>query len=149
MFACYTGLRYDDLKALRHSDIQADVIDQKEYKFIVLKMQKTGKNTDIPIMPYALKFIKNSDIPNKLIFKVQTNQGTNRVIKRIMKKAQINKNITFHCARHTLGSTGSDLGMRIEVISSILGHSQLKETQGYSKVSRRTKINDMEKLSFA
>lgn len=146
LFACYTGLRFSDVQTLKYSEIQTDKVDNIEYKFIVKKMQKTGKATDIPILPYANKFIRQTEIPNKFIFNVQTNQGTNRVLKRIMEKAQINKNITFHCARHTLGSTGSDLGMRIEIISSILGHSELKETQGYSKISRRAKIESMQKM---
>jgi len=147
LFACYTGLRISDIKNLQYNNIQCEQIDGKEQRFIVIKQQKTGKYTDIPIMPFADKFIKKSNFSNKPVFKVQTGQGTNRVLKRIMKKAQINKHITSHSARYTLVSAGSELGMRAEVIQSITGHSKLNETIGYLNVSRRAKIDELKKFN--
>jgi len=147
LFSCYTGLRYSDILTFKYSDIQTDIIDGVEYGFIVKTMQKTQKTTDIPILSFAYKFIKPSTVPNQKVFKVQTNQATNRTLKRIMQIVGINKVISFHCARHTIGTTGIDLGVPIEVISRILGHSQIKETQGYSKISRRAMVNNMQKFN--
>jgi integrase len=145
LFACYKGLRYSDIYNLRFKDIVPDTIDGIDYKFIEIDMHKTGKPVDIPILPFAEKFLKEG-LPNQNVFHVFTNQSTNRHLKDIMKTAKINKQLSFHSARHTLGSTGSDLGMRIEVISSILGHTDLRTTQVYAKVSRRSKIEGLQMM---
>ena len=142
LFACYTGLRYQDIFDLKYKDLYPDTIDGIEYKFIEIDMHKTGKPVDIPILPFAEKFLIDG-LPNQKLFHVFTNQSTNRHLKDVMKKANINKEISFHCARHTLGCTGSDLGMRIEVISAILGHTDLKTTQVYTKVSRKAKVDGL------
>lgn len=145
LFSCYTGLRYIDLKELKFKDIIPDIIDGIAYKFISIDMHKTGKPVDIPILPFAEKFLKEG-LPNQKVFNIYTNQATNRHLKRIMQIAKIDKEISFHSSRHTLGSTGSDLGMRIEVISAILGHTEIKTTQVYTKVSRKSKVHELMKL---
>ncbi len=142
LFACYTGLRYSDLKNLKFKDIKPDTIEGKEYLFIEIDMHKTGKPVDIPIMPFAKKFLKEG-LPNQHIFRVFTNQATNRHLKTIMKIAGISKNISFHSARHTLGNT---VGMAIDVKSALLGHTDLKTTQIYSKVSRKSKVIELMKM---
>ncbi len=119
LFACYTGVRVSDLTELRYKNIEADVVDGKEYNFLVFTAKKTKKHTEVPLMPFSEKFIKPNNIPNKKIFKVFSGQGTNRVLKRIMAKAKINKHITIHSARYTYISVGSEQGMRGEILQSI------------------------------
>jgi len=146
LFACYTGLRYSDIKTLKFRDIKPDIIEGKEYKFIEIDMHKTGNPVTIPVLPFAEKLIKEKSIPNAPVFHVFTNQSTNRHLKKIMQLAEIDKNATFHVARHTLGSTGSDLGMSIEVISAILGHTELKTTQIYTKISKKRMVQELMKM---
>ena len=146
LFDCYTGVRVGDLSKLTYNNIEIDVIDGMEYKFLVFIAQKTGKKTEIPLILKSEKFINHSGIPNEKLFKVYTGQGTNRVLKRIMKKAGINKHITIHSARYTLISVGSELGMRIEILQDIAKHSDIKETMNYNNISRRAKVLEMKKL---
>jgi integrase/recombinase XerC len=146
LFACYTGVRVSDLTELKYKNIESDVLDGTEYRFLVFISQKTKKLTEVPLMPFSEKFIKPSDFPNKKIFNVFTGQGTNRVLKRIMTKAKINKHITIHSARYTFISVGSELGMRGEILQEIAKHSKLDETMGYMNVSRRAMIEEMRKF---
>lgn len=74
-----------------------------------------------------------------------TDQATNRYLKEIMLTAEIPKHISFHCARHTFATIGIEIGMRLDIISKILGHTDLKTTQIYSKYSIAVKRKEMEK----
>lgn len=148
LFDCYTGLRLGDFKDFRYKDIKTSIINGVEYEFIEVDMHKNGKPVTIPIIPSAKKFIKLQKyrIPNQLVFDMFSEQYANRIIKKVMKKANIDKNISFHCGRHTLGNVGADLGIPIEVISAILGHSAIKTTQIYSKISKKRMIEEMGKF---
>ena len=54
----------------------------------------------------------------------------------------------MHCARHTF-STSLTLakGMPIETVSRILGHTNIKTTQIYAKITNEKVSRDMELLS--
>ena len=142
LFACYTGVRYQDVLDLKHKYFETDIIEGKEYKVLVFDMHKTGKPVVVPVVPFLYKYI-NEGLPNQKVFQVFTNQSTNRHLKKIAEAAGINKKITFHTARHTLGSTGSDMGMDIQTISAILGHTDIRTTQTYTKVSRKKKLDGL------
>ena len=76
---------------------------------------------------------------------------TNKYLKKIVQEhAKINKHITFHCSRHTFAVTSLLLGIKIEVVSDILGHSELTTTQRYAKVVdelREKEMNKWDKLA--
>ncbi len=57
----------------------------------------------------------------------------------------IEKYISFHCARHTFATVGITIGIPMEVISKLLGHSDLKTTQIYAKIVDDVKIKEMNK----
>ena len=58
----------------------------------------------------------------------------NKNLKSIATKAKISKKITFHVARHTFATIALKKGIRIEYVSKLLGHANLKETQIYAKI---------------
>ena len=58
----------------------------------------------------------------------------NKNLKSIAGKAKISKKITFHVARHTFATIALKKGIRIEYVSKLLGHANLKETQVYAKI---------------
>jgi hypothetical protein len=62
-----------------------------------------------------------------------------------MKVAEIDKHITFHCARHSFAIISLLLGVKIEVVSDILGHSELTTTQRYARVVDRLRELEMDK----
>jgi site-specific recombinase XerD len=62
-----------------------------------------------------------------------------------MKEAKINKYMTFHCSRHTFAINSIVLGIPIEVVSDLLGHSDLRTTQIYAKIVDQKRDDEMAK----
>jgi site-specific recombinase XerD len=127
LFACYTSLRYSDIKQLKFNHlINGNTIH--------LEMEKTGKMVSIPLSEKAKSLLPEKSLPNKPVFKVYTNQVTNRHLKTIAEDAEIEKELTFHCARHTWATITLDLTGDIALVSNVLGHADIKTTQIYAKV---------------
>ena len=47
---------------------------------------------------------------------------------------EIQKHIHFHTSRHTFATRALRKGMRIEYVSKLLGHANIKTTQIYAKI---------------
>ena len=61
---------------------------------------------------------------------------------------RINKNLTFHVARHTFATTVTlQNGVPIESVSKMLGHTNIKTTQHYAKVLDSKISQDMVAMS--
>ena len=65
--------------------------------------------------------------------------ATNNAIRVWVARAGIDKDITFHCARHTFAVMMLDLGTDIYTVSKLLGHRELSTTQIYAKVMDKNK----------
>lgn len=143
LFSCYTGLRYQDVKDLKYSNIEGLGTDKPTVKVI---MHKSKRLVRIPLITQARELIKPDPVCEGMkVFKVISNQPTNRHLKEIMKAAGIDKVISFHCSRHTFATHCIELGIPIEVISNILGHRSLKVTQVYTRYTDQVKIDQLKK----
>ena len=137
LVACYTGLRHSDIKTLCRADIKG--------KFIVKEMQKgregRKKTVRIPIRKRLFSLLDLNN-PSGLLFKnpVMETSQTNKYLKKIITKAKIDKHITFHCSRHSFAIISLLLGIKIEVVSDILGHSELTTTQRYAVTNMVVRI---------
>lgn len=79
---------------------------------------------------------------------VISNQKVNDYLKEIAVICGIDKNITFHLARHTFATTITLAnGVPIESVSKMLGHTDIRTTQIYAKVIDTNLSNDMELLA--
>lgn len=136
LFGCYTGLRYQDIKTLKYNDIQDN--------YIIIRMHKTNDMVSVPLIKKAALLMPIKEL-NPKVFKVQTNQVLNRHLKTLVGLTSINKQLTFHCSRHTFATVGLTLGIPIEVISKMLGHKDLKTTMIYAKVADAVKAKEMNK----
>lgn len=60
----------------------------------------------------------------------------------------INSNITCHIikVRHTFGTLMVSAGVPMESISKMMGHTNIRTTQGYAKVTDDKISEDMDKL---
>lgn len=138
LFSCYTGLRYSDLKTLKMSSIEANMIK--------INMHKTGYLVSIPLTQKALQLLPIKMTSNsEHVFRIYCNKVTNRILKQIGQKYEIPKKVTCHVARHTFATVSITLGIPIEVVSKLLGHTNLKTTQVYAKIVDSVKEREMEK----
>jgi integrase/recombinase XerD len=62
-------------------------------------------------------------------------------LKEWLKKAGINRKITFHCARHTYATVLLTKNIDIYTVSKMMGHRNLKTTQIYANVIDQRKID--------
>ena len=138
LFDCYTGLRYSDIRDFSFKDIQDD-------NWISIVMNKGEDPVRIPIISRARKLLPERGLDNQKVFRVLTDQPTNRYLKEIMKTAEIPKHITFHCARHTFATCSIDLGIPIEIVQKVLGHKDLRTTAIYAKIRDGRKEEEMRK----
>ena len=71
----------------------------------------------------------------------------NADLKEIAAVCEIEKELTFHIARHTFSTTVTlTNGVPIESVSKLLGHKNLRTPQHYAKVLDRKVSEDMEVL---
>lgn len=93
----------------------------------------------------AKELLPEQGFDNQNVFKVLTDQPTNRYLKDIMITAGISKHMSFHCSRHTFGTCSLDFGIPIEVVSKILGHTDIKTTAIYAQIRDGLKEQEMGK----
>ena len=68
----------------------------------------------------------------------------NDYLKEIAAVCEIEKNITFHIARHSFATTITlQNDVPIESVSKMLGHKSIRTTQHYAKVLDKKVSNDM------
>ncbi|WP_312171483.1 tyrosine-type recombinase/integrase [Chryseobacterium sp.] len=140
LLACYTGLRYSDLYTLKlsHINFKTEVLSKVQVK--------TKEKLEVPLSQQAIDLLKiysiNKENDDKL-FKEVSNQVGNRIIKKIAKECKIDKNVSFHVARHTFASYLSN-GNHASVIniSKLLGHKNIANTLVYTNTS----INNLKKV---
>lgn len=76
-----------------------------------------------------------------------SNQKMNSYLKEIADACEINKNLTYHIARHTFATTVTlSNGVPIETVSKMLGHRNIKTTQHYAKILDKKISDDMKRL---
>ena len=76
-----------------------------------------------------------------------SNQKMNAYLHEISDICGINKQMTYHTARHTFATTVTlTNGVPIETVSKMLGHRNLKTTQHYAKILDKKVSEDMRTL---
>jgi site-specific recombinase XerD len=156
LFSCFTGLAYIDVFNLSKANI---VIGIDGEKWISTHRQKTESASKIPILPVTQMIIeKYENHPqcsnDDKLLPILSNQKMNAYLKELADICNIDKELTFHIARHTFATTVTlTNGVPIESVSKMLGHKNLRTTQHYAKVLDRKVSEDMnllkEKLSFS
>ena len=149
VFSCYTGISYIDIMLLTKNSL---VIGSNKNYWIATQRQKTRNAVKIPLLSKAMSLIISyredirCEIHNTLFPRI-SNQKVNEYLKEIATAAGIQKNLTFHMARHTFATTVTlTNGVPIETISKMLGHRKLSTTQIYAKVIEQKVCDDMELL---
>lgn len=146
VFACFTGLRFSDLKNFSKKFIQENIA--------TIIQQKTGKTAQIVIIDPAKKILDkySKDKP----FESLNQQVALRTLKSIAKKLNLNREIkldyfigkeykteikplyeviSFHTARRSFVTLLASLNINPELIKAITGHRAQKEYEKYNLFS--------------
>lgn len=77
-----------------------------------------------------------------------SNTTCNKKLKTIAELCGIKSRLTYHVARHSAATTVLlSNGVPIETVSRLLGHTNIKTTQIYAKITAQKISQDMEILS--
>lgn len=138
LFSCYTSFAPADAMKLTwannvEKDSDGDI-------WIKIKRQKTKIKSEIPVIPQLKKLLdKYKDDPEcsemQRLIPDRSNSNMNSYLKEIADLCGITKNLTWYVSRHTFGTTVALAnGIPIEIVSSMMGHTNIKQTQHYAKV---------------
>lgn len=134
LFSCLTGLRISDILNLKWENL-CTAPDLGHC--IRLRTQKTQTEALLPISYEAYALCGEPGTGK--VFKELRRCMTGYPLKAWIKKAGIQKHITFHLARHTFGTMMLTLGVDLYTVSKLLGHTKVETTQIYAKIINKKK----------
>ena len=149
----YCGLRFCDVKDLTYRNID---YSNKLLKFEQNKTKghSAASGVIIPLNDSLLSFIggapENGNL-DALLFPLPSYEMCLKALKRWVKRAGINKHISWHCARHSFAVNILNNGANIKTVASLLGHSGLKHTEKYTRAVDSLKqeaINSLPELKL-
>lgn len=136
LFSCLTGLRRNDIVRLSWGDVHK----QGDFTRIIFRQKKTSGQEYLDITEEVALLMGERGKPEDKVFpSIHSPSCTNNTIKLWCVRAGIEKDITFHCGRHTFATMMLDIGTDIYTVSKLLGHIELSTTQIYAKVLDKNK----------
>ncbi|MBF9221361.1 site-specific integrase [Hymenobacter ruricola] len=148
LLACYTGLRYSDLVALRPEHWQGNLLR--------LRTQKTRETVTVPLRPGAqallerlfageLEFISNQKL-NEHLKRIGRKAGLYGWVERVryaggqrraerLRKYEL---LTCHTARRTFVTLALEAGLRPETVMKCTGHKSWETFKRYVHIADRT-----------
>lgn len=139
LFQSYTGLAYSDVY-----NFKSESVTERDGRHILAaSRKKTEENYYVVLTDKAVAILKkyNGKLPH--IF----NDKYNNLLKELAEEVGIDKRITSHMARHTFAVTSLNAGIPIEVVSKMLGHTNIQTTQIYAKVINKTIDSAFDKIA--
>jgi len=136
IFSCYCGLAYSDLMDFNAEKLEKD----GDYTYLYGHRVKTGEEYIVLILPKAQEILEkyNYNLPK------YSNQQYNKRLKEVAEVAHVDKALSSHYGRITAGFMALNSGVRIEVVSKMLGHATISETQRtYSRILKKTVVSEM------
>jgi len=147
IFSCFTGLSYIDVKNLTNKEIRTSFDNNL---WIMTKRQKTKVDSNILLLDVPKMIIekyKGMSV-NDQVLPILSNQKMNAYLKEVGDLCEVDKELTFHLARHTFATTITlAKGVPIETVSKMLGHTNIRTTQIYARITDSKISNDMQALA--
>jgi len=156
IFACYSGgMRVSDLLMLKKANFDGTHISFTSSKTITQQHLKVPSKAIEIIKKYADKskiyifplLVENGKDDSNELLDTQKRKiilMLNNNLKVIIKKASIDKIITFHCSRHTFATRALAKGIALEKVSKLLGHATVMQTLEYAKIVNKQVDNAMD-----
>ena len=126
VFQAYTGLSYSDMQAF-------DIADYRMVDGVWVangSRIKTGVSYISVLLPPAVQILERYGMK---IPRIQ-NSKYNLLLKALGELLGIRTSLTSHRARHTFATLMLRSGAKIENVSAMLGHTNVRQTQRYAKV---------------
>lgn len=143
LFGCYTGVSYADAVSVTDDNI---FIGEDGGKWLKYRRRKNELCASVKLLPEALALIdKYHDDSRKTLFPMIHHPNLRRHMKALRELAGIKEDLCYHMGRHSFASLITlEAGVPIETISKMLGHSNIKTTQVYARVTPQKLFDDMD-----
>jgi len=145
VFSCFCGLAYVDVQRLypHHIGMTAE-----GRKYIRTYRKKTDVEAFIPLHPIAEQIISlyNTTDDSQPIFPLPIRSMIWFEIHELGFVHQFKHNLSYHQSRHTFGTLMASAGVPMESIAKMMGHSNIRTTQGYARITDDKISKDMDKL---
>jgi site-specific recombinase XerD len=102
-----------------------------------------GYNVPLLDIPKMILEKYRDTLPDNRLLPVVNNQNSNAYLKEIGELCGIKKKLSFHLSRHTFATLTLSRGVSIESVSKMLGHTNIKTTQIYARITNEKIGNDM------
>ena len=83
----------------------------------------------------------------RLFWDVASRHSLGHAVLTARREAGIESKVTFHAARHTYATDLLRQGVELKSVSELLGHADLRTTEGYAKVVRETLLNQLQDIA--
>lgn len=138
IFQCYTGLSYADLFKFDFS-----TVTKKNNKFFIRDMRvKTEEEYFLMLLKPAMEILRKYDFRLPVI----SNYQYNLRLKVVQELANIKSSLHSHMARHSFAVMALNMGVSIENLARMMGHTDIKTTQIYAKVLNKSVQEEFEKM---
>ena len=141
IFSCFTGLRNSDIRKLTFARFNEG--------YLYFRQHKTDEDERMKLHPKANEIVNEQrQIQNSSdnVFSLIDNKAVNKHITRWVKTAEIEKKISFHCARHSFATICLTNDIGIYTVQKLLGHKDIASTQIYAKLIDKKKDEAIDKL---
>lgn len=125
LFACYTSLGLAEIRDLKWNNISQGRL--------ITKRKKTGEEINNRLNLTAIKLLGERTYSNDYIFGLRSisDNAVNKNIQYWSKRAELEKHLTFYCARHTFACLLLINGANLKTVADAMGHSSTKSTLKY------------------
>ena len=144
LFACYTGTAYIDVTSITNDNLSTDDSGAMWLKY---RRGKNGKLCRVKLLPEAIALIeKYRNKSRETLFPVIKREAMMWNLNSLREMAGIKGPLTYHMGRHSFSTLITlENGVPIETVSKMLGHSDIKTTQVYARVTPKKLFEDMDK----
>ncbi len=128
IFSSVTGLSWIDIYNLTWDKIK---MDARKLVLVREKLKRKNKAVTIHLNDTAMGLLKDADRELERVFPIPSHDGCNKTLKNWVKRAKIDKHITWHNLRHSFGTNLTIKNVDIYKTSQQMGHGSVSQTQRY------------------
>jgi integrase len=145
IFSAMTGLAWCDVRGLLWSEID---FQNKELRYIRDKQTAYQNIVTVPLNDTALSVLPAIREPEELVFELPSHTGAGKSLRNWVKRAGVDKHITWHCLRHSFGTNIMFLTGDLLTTSKLLGHMSFRHTGRYVRESEKLKKSAIDLITL-
>lgn len=133
LFCCYTGLGLAEVADLKWKAIRGGRL--------IIQRKKTGSPINNHLSAAAVRLLGEPGGKEDHIFRIGeiSHTAVNKNLLHWLKRAEIDKKITFYCARHSFACLLLMNGANLKSVADAMGHASTKTTLKYLNHVERLK----------